>query len=163
MEFCEKLLLMRRARGMTQTDMADLLGVTRQSVYKWEKGESYPEAMTLLAMREVFGLSLDALLDPTYIVRMAGDASPVVTHIGEEIPAATDIEVLRVPQDGPKSEVGMQREASEQLLYTADAVNDAACTTENGEDQKKTDVDSSDDDAANGRRRKRGLLSRIFG
>jgi transcriptional regulator with XRE-family HTH domain len=65
MEFCEKLVYLRTRHGYTQTALAERVGVTRQSVYKWEKGESYPEAMTLLALRDLFGESVDTLLDPT--------------------------------------------------------------------------------------------------
>ncbi len=101
MEFSEKLVLLRRMRGMTQTDMADLLGVTRQSVYKWESGVSYPEAMTLLAMREVFGISLDALLDPAYEIRPARDPAPVITHVGEDFIPDASITVTKTEPIAP--------------------------------------------------------------
>lgn len=65
MEFGEKLALLRRENRMTQSQLAASLGVTRQTVYKWESGQSYPEAMTLLAMRNLFSVSTDILLDNT--------------------------------------------------------------------------------------------------
>ena len=65
MEFCEKLAVLRRENRMTQSQLAASLGVTRQTVYKWESGQSYPEAMTLLAMRNLFSVSTDILLDNT--------------------------------------------------------------------------------------------------
>ncbi|MGN1206820.1 MAG: helix-turn-helix domain-containing protein [Eubacteriales bacterium] len=63
MEFGEKLALLRRENRLTQSQLAASLGVTRQTVYKWESGQSYPEAMTLLAMRNLFSVSTDILLD----------------------------------------------------------------------------------------------------
>jgi transcriptional regulator with XRE-family HTH domain len=84
MEFSRKLPLLRASRGMTQTRLAEALGVTRQSVYKWESGQSYPEAMTLLALRALFGVSVDTLLDPEAelppaLVATPADAGGVVS------------------------------------------------------------------------------------
>lgn len=65
MEFHEKLVELRRGNHMTQAGLASALGVTRQTVYKWETGQSYPEAMTLFAMRNLFNVPTDILLDNT--------------------------------------------------------------------------------------------------
>lgn len=65
MEFNEKLVLLRRENHLTQAQLAANLGVTRQTVYKWETGQSYPEAMTLFAIRNLFKVSTDCLLDNT--------------------------------------------------------------------------------------------------
>ena len=63
MTFREKLLALRRRDGLTQTALAKAVGVTRQAVYLWEKGLSYPDASALLSLRRLFGVSIDALLD----------------------------------------------------------------------------------------------------
>ena len=63
MTFREKLIALRARDNLTQTGLARAVGVTRQAVYMWEKGQSYPEAETLLALRRLFGVSVDALLD----------------------------------------------------------------------------------------------------
>lgn len=78
MQFHEKLVFLRAKHGYTQAALAERVGVSRQSVYKWEKGESYPEAMTLLALRDLFGVSVDALLDPVLSLDGA-PAAPVAT------------------------------------------------------------------------------------
>lgn len=65
MRFCEKLILLRKRKGMTQTEFSRAVGVSRQSVYKWESGQSYPEAEKLLELRRLFGISIDILLDET--------------------------------------------------------------------------------------------------
>lgn len=62
MTFSQKLIALRRRDGLTQTGLARSVGVTRQAVYLWEKGLSYPEAEALLALRRLFGVSIDALL-----------------------------------------------------------------------------------------------------
>ena len=70
MEFCEKLIRLRKTHHMTQEDLAQALHVSRQAVYKWECGQSYPEALKLVALKELFGISIDNLLDPNFEVQM---------------------------------------------------------------------------------------------
>ena len=53
MEFCEKLIRLRKTHHMTQEDLAQALHVSRQAVYKWECGQSYPEALKLVALKEL--------------------------------------------------------------------------------------------------------------
>lgn len=65
MTFREKLIALRAEDNLTQTALARKVGVTRQAVYMWEKGQSYPEAETLLALRGLFGVPIDVLLDDT--------------------------------------------------------------------------------------------------
>lgn len=52
----------REAEGMTKTDLARRMGVTRQAVSSWERGVSYPTAANLLQMAELFSCSVDQLL-----------------------------------------------------------------------------------------------------
>lgn len=63
MTFAEKIVLLRKSKRLTQEAFARVLGVTRQAVYLWEKGLSYPEAGKLLELRRLFGVSIDSLLD----------------------------------------------------------------------------------------------------
>ncbi len=62
MEFSEKLTTLRRREGMSQEQLADRLGVTRQSVSKWESGAAMPELVKLIALSELFGASVDYLV-----------------------------------------------------------------------------------------------------
>lgn len=52
----------RLAKGLTQQELADRLHVVRQTVSKWEKGLSAPDAEQLLLLSEEFGVSVDTLL-----------------------------------------------------------------------------------------------------
>lgn len=58
----EKILIERKKSGLSQGQLADMLGVTRQSVSKWESGAAVPELAKLVAIAEVFGVSLDYLV-----------------------------------------------------------------------------------------------------
>lgn len=62
MEFHEKLYTLRRAANMTQTDLAEKLNVSRQAVSRWEMGTAKPEIDTLIAISDLFGVTLDELL-----------------------------------------------------------------------------------------------------
>lgn len=70
MNFSEKLTRLRKIKGMTQDEFASAVGVTRQAVYKWESGKSYPEVMTLLEIKNLFGVSIDDLLDESFEVEL---------------------------------------------------------------------------------------------
>ena len=51
--FSEKLLELRRQKGLSQEQLADRLGVTRQSVSKWESGAALPELGKLIALSDL--------------------------------------------------------------------------------------------------------------
>ena len=62
MQFSEKLSQLRRKAGLSQEQLADRLGVTRQSVSKWESGTAVPELGKLIALSELFEVSVDYLV-----------------------------------------------------------------------------------------------------
>ena len=68
--FSEKLLELRRREGLSQEQLADRLGVTRQSVSKWESGAAAPELTKLVALSELFSVSVD------YLVGLTDEATP---------------------------------------------------------------------------------------
>lgn len=59
--FSEKLTALRTSRKMTQEQLAEKLDVTRQSVQKWESGASFPSIDKLVAIADLFSVSLDGL------------------------------------------------------------------------------------------------------
>ena len=65
MSFGENLQAIRRNNRMSQEDLADLLGVSRQAVSKWELGEGYPEVDKLLILSQKLNVSLDSLMGNT--------------------------------------------------------------------------------------------------
>lgn len=66
MTFKEKLVILRKSKNLTQDEFASAVGVTRQAVYKWESGQSYPEVPKLLEMKQLFSISIDELLDDNH-------------------------------------------------------------------------------------------------
>ena len=61
MSFQENLIRARKARGMTQEELAAKLNVSRQAVSKWETGESLPDLYKLAALADELGVSTDEL------------------------------------------------------------------------------------------------------
>ena len=59
--FSDNLNALRKLRQMTQEDLAEKLGVTRQAVAKWEAGDSVPDLDKCRMLADVFGVSLDDL------------------------------------------------------------------------------------------------------
>ena len=62
MEFHEKLQELRKRKGLTQEELAELLFVSRTAVSKWESGRGFPNIESLKAISAFFGISLDELL-----------------------------------------------------------------------------------------------------
>ena len=62
MEFQQRLYDLRKKAGLSQEGLADLLGVTRQAVQKWESGVSRPDLDNLTALAQQFSVSLDYLI-----------------------------------------------------------------------------------------------------
>lgn len=61
-KFCDKLIQLRREKGYSQEQLAEYLEVSRQSVSKWEADKTMPEISKLIAISQLFHVSLDYLL-----------------------------------------------------------------------------------------------------
>ncbi len=85
MSFRDNLQHLRATRNMTQEQLAMLLGVSRQSVTKWEAEKSYPEMDKLLKMCNIFDCTLDDLV--------SGDLTNRTPDAAASVPAgpATDV------------------------------------------------------------------------
>ena len=59
--FSENLVQMRKFLSMTQEELAEKVGVTRQSIAKWEAGDSLPDLEKSKLLAEALGVSLDEL------------------------------------------------------------------------------------------------------
>lgn len=63
MNLNENLRKIRKENNLSQEQLADKLGVSRQSVSKWESGQAYPEMDKMLKLCEMFNLNIDDLLN----------------------------------------------------------------------------------------------------
>ncbi len=62
MILADKIIELRKKNGMSQEELAEKLGVSRQSISKWEGAQSVPDMSRILAMADLFGVSTDYLL-----------------------------------------------------------------------------------------------------
>ena len=82
MKFGENLQKLRKEKGISQEQLAEQLGVTRQSVSKWESGASYPEMDKIVALCNMFHCDMDVLINKDITEeREKKDASSVVKEI----------------------------------------------------------------------------------
>ena len=62
MKFNERLMALRKKRGLSQEELGFELGVSRQTVSKWESGQSYPDFQRLVLLADYLDISLDELV-----------------------------------------------------------------------------------------------------
>lgn len=60
--FKDNIIQLRKINKMTQEELAEKLGCSRQTLSKWETGESVPDIDQSLALAEIFGVTLDDLV-----------------------------------------------------------------------------------------------------
>ncbi|MCY6484089.1 DUF5680 domain-containing protein [Clostridium aestuarii] len=63
MSFQEQLHRLRKEKGLTQEKLAEIIGISRQAVAKWEVGQSYPDIARLIALSDFFKVSIDKLVN----------------------------------------------------------------------------------------------------
>lgn len=63
MKFGDKLIQLRKKNGLSQEDLAEKLGVSRQSVSKWESNNTYPETDKIIQIANLFDCSMDDLIN----------------------------------------------------------------------------------------------------
>lgn len=68
MSFGENLKNVRKQRGVTQEELAEILGVSRQAISKWESDGGYPETEKLLVISKTLNISIDYLLNDVSVM-----------------------------------------------------------------------------------------------
>ena len=79
--FKDNLIHMRKLRKMTQEDLAEQVGVTRQAIAKWESGETIPDLEKCRLLAETFGVSLDDLANFEPEQNLGLDLPPKGKHL----------------------------------------------------------------------------------
>ena len=73
----------RKSRGLTQASLAEKLNYSDKAVSKWERGESVPDVMTLVAIAQQFGVTVDELVqDPN---ALPAETGPVQQAMGQVV------------------------------------------------------------------------------
>lgn len=87
MEFNNKLYNLRKQKGLSQEELANRLNVSRQTVSKWEVGDSTPDMEKLIAMSDLFEISLDELVMDKKSVHVGetSNTSEIVTDLQKKV------------------------------------------------------------------------------
>lgn len=124
MELQEKLQLLRKKNGYSQEQLADRIGISRQTIGKWENGQAIPELSGLIRLSELYGVTIDRIVknnDECNIAlgqRSGADASSSVAAAGD-ISAAIPF-LIRAKKScyaGKGSEAAASRMASHDFQY----------------------------------------------
>ncbi|MBQ6453561.1 MAG: helix-turn-helix transcriptional regulator [Coriobacteriales bacterium] len=101
MGFGENLQMLRKKNQLSQEGLAEMLGVSRQAVSKWELGEGYPEVEKLLILSKKLDVSLDSLLgeESTPIVSESDEPSNTISIVSPN--EGVIISVSRVTRSQP--------------------------------------------------------------
>ena len=78
MSFADNLKKIRKDRGLSQEELAEMMEVSRQAVSKWEQGSGYPEVEKLLLLSTKLNISLDSLM-ASEIAREHDNSNPDIT------------------------------------------------------------------------------------
>ena len=66
MKLSDKIVRLRKSNGMSQEELADKLGVSRQAISRWEMGTAMPDATNILQLSRLFQVTTDYLLNDEY-------------------------------------------------------------------------------------------------
>ena len=154
MTFKEKLVKLRKLKGLTQDEFASAVGVSRQAVYKWESGQSYPEVSKLIEMKLLFGISIDDLLDENYEVIVPEKKRK--RRLSEE--KKREIEAMvRAEEEAREAEEAVVYAVAEEAAPIEEAVTEEAPSPEEAPAQEAAPVKEEP------AKEKRGLFRRMFG
>ena len=121
MKFCDKIIKLRKRYGYTQETFAGEVGVSRQSVYKWENGSSYPEVEKLLKIARTLFITVDDLLNEEMGLNENGEAVPMT----DEEAALVKVKRVKKPTRAPRK-VKEGAEAVEEAVETAEEAEEVA-------------------------------------
>ncbi len=86
-----KIKSLRNSKGMSQNDLADAMGVSRQAITKWETDNGTPEIENLVAISNIFGVNVDSLVKD--------EMSQYCSFIQYDIDMGKDFEIDLVPSN----------------------------------------------------------------
>ena len=66
MKLADKILKLRKQQGMSQEELAEKLNISRQTISRWENGSAQPDAINILQLSKLFGVTADFLINDDY-------------------------------------------------------------------------------------------------
>ncbi|MCM1365103.1 MAG: helix-turn-helix domain-containing protein [Faecalibacterium sp.] len=106
MTIAERIQSLRKSRGLSQEELAEQIGVSRQAVSKWESDQSMPDIDKIMAISDFFGVSTDYLLkgiEPT----IAEEPTVGTAEIEPENKSESQVAVDETPTTKSKADAGI--------------------------------------------------------
>ena len=122
----ERLIQLRQEQGLSQSGLAEALGVSRQAISRWETGAAMPSAENLLCLSRLYGVPMDELIR------------------GEEADPEQKTEPPAGTQDAPKEDRALRRWRAAALVLAAVCVLLAGTVAYIAEEQRKAQADEID-------------------
>lgn len=79
--FCDNLTELRKLQNLSQEELAEKIGVSRQTLSKYETGESLPDIEKCMALADVFGVSMDDLVNYSKTENLGMNVPPKGKHV----------------------------------------------------------------------------------
>lgn len=93
MNVTQRLIYFRKSSGVSQIQAAEKLGVSRQTIGRWEQGVSSPSMENLIALSELYGVPIDALVKDDWVPPEEKPPEVQVVEIPVEIPVEVPVPV----------------------------------------------------------------------
>ncbi len=119
MDFSQKLQLIRKQNGLSQEELAEKVGVSRQAVAKWESGQASPDIGNLLRLSSLLSVSIDRLLktdDDDCVFKLGKERFRADLNLAEFLCRAK-----KETYAGKGGEIASSRPASHDLQYSEGA------------------------------------------
>lgn len=97
--FSDNLVLLRSLKGMTQEQIAEAIGISRQSYAKWEQGETFPNIDKCDRLAKFYGVTIDSLVhqdDKVGNIKVA--PAPIGKHIWGTVTIGSKGQIV-IPKD----------------------------------------------------------------
>lgn len=106
MILADKLIKLRKQNGLSQEEFAEKLGITRQSVSRWEGAQTYPDLQKIVQISEMFGVSADYLLKDEM---RADETSGKDVYLSAQSDKKGDKELAEPPEDADKRTISFEQ------------------------------------------------------
>lgn len=93
-EFAQRIVELRRQKGLSQKQLGDMLGVSNKAVSKWENGESMPKMSTMLSLAEILGIDGNELIGCEYAVQDNADSEELERLKGENAELSLKLDMI---------------------------------------------------------------------
>ena len=81
MTIADRIQSLRKSKGMSQEELADAVGVSRQAVSKWESEQATPDLDKVVIMSDIFEVTTDYLLGLTEAKRLSHEAATIIKWV----------------------------------------------------------------------------------